>query len=105
MSVIVRSQAAIRQIVDTNPFKNIKITPETRLYVSFLAVPAVSKLEIPYLSSEADFQIIKANSTEAYTVLRLKLGFGTTEGMGILEKEFGRHITTRNWNTVCKLLS
>ena len=29
---------------------------------------------------------------------------GTPEAMGILEKAFGKSLTTRNWNTVKKLL-
>lgn len=28
---------------------------------------------------------------------------GTTDAMKILEKEFGKKITTRNWNTVVKI--
>jgi len=29
---------------------------------------------------------------------------GTTEAMADLEKQFGKRITTRNWNTVTKML-
>jgi uncharacterized protein (DUF1697 family) len=28
---------------------------------------------------------------------------GTVDAMKVLEKEYGRNITTRNWNTILKL--
>ena len=30
---------------------------------------------------------------------------GTPEAMAVLEKEFGSDLTTRNWNTVLKIVS
>ena len=38
------------------------------------------------------------------SVLRLSADKGTVDLMGALEKEFGKKITTRNWNTVLKII-
>jgi len=35
----------------------------------------------------------------------LEKRLGTPEAMAVLEKEFGSDLTTRNWNTVLKIVS
>jgi uncharacterized protein (DUF1697 family) len=104
VGVQVRSIEEIQNLAERNPFKKVKVTPETRLYISFLPEKPKSKLKIPYTSPEKDFKIIEVTGREICSVVDLNLGRGTVEAMGILEKEFGKNITTRNWNTVGKIL-
>jgi uncharacterized protein (DUF1697 family) len=61
-------------------------------------------LKIPYTSPEKDFRILEVTNREICSVVDLNLGRGTVEAMSILDKEFGKNITTRNWNTVGKIL-
>ncbi len=100
--VIVRPADEIQKIIKADPFKDIKVTPDTRLYVTFLTDKPKSKLKIPYVSPEKDFTILKVTDGEIISVLTLGKK-GTADAMGILEKEYGNNITTRNWNTVLKL--
>jgi uncharacterized protein (DUF1697 family) len=104
VGIQVRSIEEIQKLADRNPFKKIKVTPETRLYITFLPEKPKSKLKIPYVSPEKDFKIIEVTNREICSVVDLNLGRGTVEAMGILEKEFGKNITTRNWNTIGKML-
>lgn len=104
VGVQVRAIDEIQKLADRNPFKKIKVTPETRLYISFLPEKPKSKLKIPYTSPEKDFRILEVTHREICSVVDLNLGRGTVEAMSILEKEFGKNITTRNWNTVAKIL-
>jgi hypothetical protein len=39
-----------------------------------------------------------------FSVVDLEKGLGTPEAMALIEREFGSNITTRNWNTVLKVL-
>ncbi len=103
VSVIVRTLNQIKRILDTNPFDGVTITKQTRLYVSFLPGRHQSKLKFPYESLEKDFKILSAMEREVYSVLTLNPQSGSIKAMGILEKEFGRNITTRNWNTITKI--
>ena len=103
VGIQIRSIEEIQELADRNPFKKIKVTPETRLYITFLADKPKSKLKIPYTSPEKDFRILEVTNREICSVVDLNLGRGTVEAMGILEKEFGKNITTRNWNTVEKI--
>ncbi len=104
VSIQVRSIEEIQALTDRDPFKKIKVTPETRLYITFLVDKPKSKLRIPYTSPEKDFRILEVTNREICSVVDLNLGRGTVEAMGILEKEFGKNITTRNWNTIGRIL-
>ena len=102
--IVVRSADEIQKLIKENPFKNIKVTPATRLYITFRRTQTKSALKIPYESPEKDFTILKVTEGEIVSVLTLGDN-GTVDAMGILEKEYGKNITTRNWNTVLKLVA
>ncbi len=104
VGVILRTIEQIQQIADSQPFKGISVTPDTRFYVSFLAEKAKHRLKIPYESPGSDFRILRVSDGEVFSVLTLNSNSRSVDAMSILEKEFGRKITTRNWNTVSKIL-
>jgi uncharacterized protein (DUF1697 family) len=105
--VIVRSLEQLRQMAASDPFKSVKLTPDIRLYVTFFGAAASSKsgIAIPYQSPDKIFRILKVGGSEIYTVLDLSTGGSTLDAMGFIEKEFGKNGTTRNWNTIQKLIS
>lgn len=103
--VILRTLADIQKIAKKKPFKGINITPETRLYITFLGENSKkSTLKIPYESPGKDFTILRASGSEVCSVLTLNPQTRSVDVMGVLEKEFGKNVTTRNWNTVEKIL-
>ncbi len=104
VGVILRAIEQIQQIADSQPFQGISVTPNTRLYVSFLAEKPSHSLKIPYESPGKDFRILRVSGGEVFSVLTLNAGSRSVDAMSILEKEFGRKITTRNWNTVTRIL-
>jgi len=102
IGVLVRTIEEIQKLGMAKPFKKIKVTPQTRLYVTFLSEKPKSKLKIPYESPEGGFKILRVSDGEVCSVVTLSPGKKTTDLMKVLEKEFGKKITTRNWNTVIK---
>ena len=100
--VIIRTAEDLKKIVAADPFREIKVTPATRLYVSFLADTPKSKLSLPYTSPDESFRIISVIDRTVFSVLDLDKT-RSVDAMKILEKEFGKNITTRNWNTVIKI--
>lgn len=104
IDVLIRTIAELRQLDKMNPFKGITITPQTRLYVTFLSKKPNSNLKFSYESVNKNFKIVCITRSEVCSVLVLKPNSQTTDLMSILEKEFGRKITTRNWNTVTRIL-
>jgi uncharacterized protein (DUF1697 family) len=101
VSVILRIVDDIKALAEADPFKNIRVTPQTRLYVTFLADKPKSKTPE---SQDKDFRILHVSDAEVFSVLTLLPDRRTVDLMKILEIEFGKKITTRNWNTVCRIL-
>jgi uncharacterized protein (DUF1697 family) len=102
ISVIVRAAEDIRRMVDSDPFKGVKVTPETRLYVTLLSDEPKGGMSVPWQSPQGDFEILRVSDDVVFSVLTLGKG-GTTDAMKVLEKEFGKKVTTRNWNVITKL--
>lgn len=103
VSTIIRSLDELQKLIDSDPFKGIKVTPATRLYITFLSEKPTTKLKLPYTSPDRNFKILQASNTEVYSWLVVTADRGSVDAMGILEKEYGKNVTTRNWNTVKKL--
>lgn len=103
IGTLIHTQKEIQKMVTTNPFKNIMVTEQTRLYVTFLSDVPKSGLKIPYESPEKNFKILKISDNAIFSVLTLSEKYNTTDAMKIIEKEYGKNVTTRNWNTVVKL--
>ncbi len=104
IAVLIRTIEELEQLQVAEPFKGIEVTPQTRLYVTFLSEDSPSQLELPYASADGEFSILKKMDGALFSVLVLSGDRGTVDAMGIIEKEFGKRVTTRNWNTVEKIL-
>ncbi len=102
---IVRTMDDVQALVKRAPFTKIAVTENTRLYVTFLGESPKPKgtISIPYRAPTGDFEILATTKTEVISVLTLKPGVTTPKVMEVLEKEFGKDVTTRNWNTVEKI--
>jgi len=99
IGVLLRTMEEIRKLADANPFKNIEVTQQTRLYVTFLSEKKERAVKILYKSTGKDFKIVHISASEVCSLLDLSPDRGTTELMSFLEQKFGRKVTTRNWNT------
>jgi uncharacterized protein (DUF1697 family) len=104
IGVLVSTIKELQQLEKTNPFKGILVTRQTRLYVTFFSEKPKISLKIPYESSNKSFKIIQITTNKVFSVLTLSPNSKTTDLMGALEKEFGKKITTRNWNTITRIL-
>ena len=100
--VIIRSTENLKELISINPFKEITITKETRLYVTFLRKSPQTEIPLPWVSEDKSFQILKIHEADIISVLDLSVG-KTVKGMDALEKLFGKDITTRNWNTILRI--
>ncbi len=106
IAVLVRSADEIQALLDAEPFAGIEVTPDTRLYVTFLGdreTERTQTLSIPYASPEGDARILSAANGAVCSVITLSPQRGTVDLMAFLEDAFGKNVTTRNWNTVLKV--
>jgi uncharacterized protein (DUF1697 family) len=102
VSVMLRSIPELRAMLDHDPFAGIEVTKQTRLYVTLLAEKTTSTLKLPSASDDGRFRILSRSDREVYSVLTLEEGARTVDLMAVLEKEYGKGVTTRNWNTIQK---
>ncbi|MDX9881998.1 MAG: DUF1697 domain-containing protein [Prolixibacteraceae bacterium] len=100
--VLLRTADDILDVIRDNPFGNIEITRDLRLYVSFLKhIPSVN-VNIPWISDDHSFRITELRGTAIFSILDLAVT-QTTKGMEVLEQFFGKDITTRNLNTIKRI--
>jgi uncharacterized protein (DUF1697 family) len=101
--VFLRTLSEFEKIVKSNPFKKIKFPSSTKLYVSFVENKLNNLQKLPIVSIKKDVEIFEIIDCEVFSITREingRFGFPNI----FVEKEFKVSATTRNWDTVCKLL-
>ena len=99
---IIRKSEMIHDLIDNNPFKDIILTNDIRLSVSFLSKNIKTDLHTPWTSDDNSYSIIGRIDNNIFSVLDLSINH-TPKAMEVLEKYFGKNITTRNWNTIKRI--
>ena len=103
--VMVRSLKPWRSFLTEIHFP-VTQSPKTPAFIFFfLADQNASTLKVPYHSPEGELEIPFVTEREVLSVVRLGENFGTLGSMDFIEEHFGKDITTRNWNTVEKILT
>lgn len=96
---IVRSVAALREIVESDPYAGMKLSAAAKRVVTFLAEAPKGKVTLP---AEVDgARIVRVRGGEVFTAY-----VPSPRGpvfMTVIEKTFGKDITTRTLDTVKKL--
>jgi uncharacterized protein (DUF1697 family) len=104
IEVLIRTMDELLTLGKNNPFKDVSVTKQTRLYVTFISEQPKGTLKIPCTPPGHTFSILQSSEGEVFTILTISPRSGTTDFMAVLEKEFGRRITTRNWNTILRII-
>ena len=104
VGVIVRSLDELEAIAATNPFRGISPSPRTKLLITLLAESEVGTFRAPYTSPEKDFKILRVIDGAVFCVVTLAEGQRSSGVMSFLERQLGTEQTTRNWNTIVKVL-
>lgn len=101
-TAIIRTREEIRDLVDLDPFRQVKVTPTMKPYVTFLK-DARDQRKGPE-GKGTGYIIIAVLGTVILSVVDL-FSTKTPALMQDLEAEFGNDITTRSWATVVKISS
>ena len=105
--VILQTKEEIESLVNKDPFKGISVTKETRLYVTFRSDEKAKRkqgnLTIPYATDDNNFRILSVTDNEICSILLVTPDRRSVDLMNTIEKEYGKDVTTRNWNTVEKI--
>ena len=102
--IIIRKSEMIVEILNNDPFKDIIISKDIRLYVTFLKNEVLTELTLPWKSLDNSYEIIGKTGKTLFSVLDLSRS-KTGNAMDGLEKHYGKEITTRNWNTISRIVT
>ena len=89
----------INGLLNNEPFKDVEITKDIRLYVSLLRQNNDADVNLPWTSPDNSCEIIAKIDNTVLSVLDLSRA-STPKAMGVVEGFFGSDITTRNWKTI-----
>lgn len=99
---IVRSIEAIEGLLSDNPFKDEVLTKDLRFYISLLQQNVEGDLALPWTSEDGSFRILEKRGKDIISLLDVSVN-KTPKAMAVLEKTYGKDITTRNWNTIKRI--
>jgi uncharacterized protein (DUF1697 family) len=103
IEAFLRPWTAVTDLVAAGPFAAESRAAAKRFYVTFLREAAEATRAYAYESDERDIRIFGLSASEVGSTIVLSAKRGTPDLMRLLEKRFGRDITTRNWDTIEKL--
>ena len=98
-ATIIRSLDTLNALLESDPFKPFKPTASSKRVVSFLKQHAKPAVKLPLERDGA--RVLTVTGTEVFTVYER-----SEEGpvfMQLIEKAFGKDVTTRTWDTVKKV--
>ena len=101
--VLLRELEDLIRILKSNPFKNIEVKKEIRLYVTFFKQKPKTELLLPWNSDDKSYKILEIKEKAIFSVLDLSVS-DKLNSMEILGQIFGKEITTRNLNTINKIV-
>ena len=96
---IVRPVEALRAILATDPYKGFDLAPNEKRIITFLRDPSRSNIELPVQLRGA--RILVQKGGELFSSY-LPDGHGP-DFMVLIEKTFGKDVTTRTWESVTKI--
>jgi len=95
---IVRPVDALREIVASDPYKAFRLSPGSKRIVTFLREPVAKKLKLPIEWERV--RILAMRDSAVFSAYERN-----PKGpvfMTLIEKTFGKEVTTRTWDTVAK---
>lgn len=95
---IVRRTDTLRELLDADPFAEFKLPASAKRVVTFLREPPAARLKLPLEVDQA--RILAVNGREILTAYVPQPN--NPVFMTLIEKTFGKDVTTRTWDTVKK---
>ncbi len=102
--VILRTVAELEALVRRHPFKKIKTGDEVVPFVVFLSNQTKPTPKLPLISIKENLELFEIKDGAAFIVARRKQNGWFGFPNAFVEKELGVVGTTRNWNTVNKIV-
>ncbi len=100
---IIASQQQLQELVDADPFDGGEHSRKTYLICTFFKDAPKPKFKLPHKPEGQQYTLLNTHKNVLCTVVDVTVG-STLDFMSWIEKEFGKDLTTRTWNTVLKIV-
>lgn len=101
-AAIVRNSNEIAELMKYDPFKGMTHSSGSYLLVTFMKQPKKLDFALPYQPPDKPYEIIGAKNDMLFSVVDNTTG-KTPDLMVWLERQFGKDITSRTWNTIQRI--
>lgn len=101
---ILRTIDELRALAALRPFRDHPDTDNQKRYVLFLARPETNRITAP-LNVSRVYDVVRLTAREVFVVGYRQPDGRTSEAMEALATPFKDAITTRNWNTIEKMIA
>jgi uncharacterized protein (DUF1697 family) len=102
--VFLRSLAVLRRLVGAAPFAGCDTGDVYECCASFLPPRAGARVPLPLRSARGDVEVLARRGDVVFALSR-KFGASPGSPNALLERTLGTQATTRNWNTVVRLVA
>ena len=99
IGVLIRPIAELEALVAADPFAGAKESADSKLYVTFLGELPKRPIELPHRGPNSEFTILRAGPREVISIGSF------AKSAPFLDKVYGKATTTRNWNTVYRIVA
>ena len=96
--VILRSTDYLQNVLKADPFARFEVAPQAKRVVTFLGAPHTAELELPLELDGASILAVQGDEVFTAYVPHAK----GPVFMSLIERTFGKNVTTRTWATVEK---
>jgi len=96
----VRRIDALQAMLDADPYRGLRLPPGSKRVITFLRVEPAKPPTLPIRCDDASIHALRGR--EAYT--SYVPGPEGPTFMRLIEKTFGKDITTRTWDTIARLV-
>jgi uncharacterized protein (DUF1697 family) len=103
VTFLLRTREEILSLVRSNPFGHVVPDRKTKLYVTFLDCIPEHPVQISLIQEKEGLELIRTDRDAAFVISREingRYGFPNN----FVEKELNMLCTTRNWNTVIRMV-
>jgi uncharacterized protein (DUF1697 family) len=104
VAIAYRTARALQSTIDAAPFASLEGDSDLGLYVGFLTATPKRRPRLPLSSPKDGLEIIDMAGGDLFVVSRKVKGRSGSPNL-LIERELAVPATTRNWNTVRKMLA
>ena len=102
--VVLQTIAELKDILRAGPFKKIKPSADAMLCVTLLVAEPKAGPKLPFQSEKENLEVLAIKNRAAFILCRRKKNGSFAFPNNFLEKEFGVVATTRQWNTIVRIV-